>query len=111
MQDLHWQPIPSWHRAYLVGFENMPGLIRFRLDEHILYIGMEARSLKNFRRFVTPGGTGRKSYTGRTLWGMRRDITLEYAAVPAPKWRLMRLRDALIRKHRPPLFFGTVLEK
>lgn len=99
---LIWIPVPNWTLAFLAGFENRPGLIRFRRGAEIVYVGMESESLANFRRFVTKGGTGKKHGGGQLIWEHRRDLTLEYAELYDD---IERVRDALIADLKPRFNF------
>lgn len=88
--------------AHLVGFDDIPGLIRFLRGAEVLYVGMESVSIAHFRRFVTKGGTGRKHGGGQRIWANQHDLNLEYAIL---REDIERVRDALIAKLEPEYNF------
>ena len=105
LPNLTWIRVPQWTKMSLVGFEKIPGLIRFLDGDEIVYIGMEAVSIARFRRFLTPGGTGKSHGGGRAIYARKDELELEYAILELPKFHLKRVRDRLIAEHRPSCNF------
>jgi|32_taG_2_1085360.scaffolds.fasta_scaffold00558_11 hypothetical protein len=99
--DLDWCRINHWMRANLVGFDQTPGLLRFINQGLIVYIASETRSLANFRRFTTSGGSWKSHWGGRKVHEHRDNLELEYAILIASPPEIERVRDALIGKHQP----------
>lgn len=98
---LSWRRVDQWTRASLVGFDQTPGLLRFIRNGMIVYIASETRSLANFRRFATPGGSWKSHRGGQRVHEYRDNLELEYAILMASPIEVERVRDALIRKHEP----------
>ena len=101
LPTLTWCRVDRWLNAQLVGFDKTPGLLRFIHKDMIVYIASETRSLANFRRFATPGGSWKSHEGGRKVHEYRDNLELEYAVIQASPTEIERIRDALIRQHQP----------
>jgi hypothetical protein len=97
---LKWIVLKDWSNSYFP-VAGKSGLLRFSYGSKIVYIGMETRSLGQFRRFATRGGSARRHWGGRKTYARRRWLTLEYAFYDKPPSEIRRVRDALCAKHRP----------
>lgn len=103
---LKWVRIPGWHRANLVGFDSIRGLLRVRLHGETMFIGRaaaEGSSIKSrLDAYRKRYGTGRNHYAGQMIFEHRAEIIMEIAVLDLPAFEINQLADALIDRLQPP---------
>lgn len=107
LPTLSWLPIPNWTKAKFVGFNDIVGLIRFIENGEVVYIGMESVSIRNVRRFATPGGSAQSHPGGLDIYARRQHLKLEYAVLKMSEPELKRVRDALRLQVSPRYVYET----
>lgn len=100
-----WRTLDNWTRICAVGLDKKTGLIRFKRDDEIVYIGMETVSLSNYQRFSRPKGSARRHAGGQLVHQNRHELTFQYALLDLPRSELKRLRNMLREKHNPAFNF------
>jgi hypothetical protein len=105
LPHLPWMHVPNWTRIKLLNFGDLPGLLEFSERNEIVYVGMEAVSLPNFRRFVTPGGSWQSHPAGHLVHENRFRLTLRIAIYNQPASEIERVRNILIELHQPRFNF------
>ena len=109
--ELDWIVLDGWYRNKLVGFDQVRGLFRARLNGETMFIGRAAAqdsSLKSrldaYRRRY---GTGRNHYAGQMIYDHRAEIVMGIAVLDLPAFEINRLAEDLIEKHQPPWNMST----
>ena len=103
---LKWITLAQWHRANFVGFTEVRGLFRARLNGETMFIGRaaaESGSLKSrLDAYRKRYGTGRNHFAGQMIYEHRAEIVMEIAVLDLPAFAISQLADALIARLQPP---------
>lgn len=104
--ELNWIALDGWYRNKLVGFDQVRGLFRARLNAETMFIGRAAAERSNLKSrldaYSKPYGTGHDHYAGQMIYAHRAEIVMEIAALNLPAFEINQLAQDLIEKHQPP---------